>query len=87
MLGVPVVFSFANGRFTIAAGGTVGATGRYTERGDVVNIIFESGPPLAPPNHVFQLHWSAYRDRLTFSALAGRGPLLYFMASRFTRIR
>jgi hypothetical protein len=51
MLSVPVVFSFASGRFRIAAGGTVAATGRYTERGDVVNIIFESGPPLAPPDH------------------------------------
>jgi hypothetical protein len=87
MLSVPVVFTFANGRFKIVAGETVGATGRYTERGDVVNIVFESGPPLAPPNHVFQLQWNAYRDRLTFSALAGRGPLLYFMARPFTRIR
>jgi TRAP-type C4-dicarboxylate transport system substrate-binding protein len=87
MLSVPVVFTFAKGRFKIVAGQTVGATGRYTQRGDVVNIVFETGPPLAPPNHVFQLHWSAYRDRLTFSALAGRGPLLYFMARPFTRIR
>ena len=87
MLSVPVIFAFADGRFTISAGGAVAATGRYTEQGDAVNIVFETGPSLAAPGHVFELGWSVYRNRLTFSTVEGREALLYLIAGTLTRVR
>jgi hypothetical protein len=87
MLGASVMFAFADGRFEIIAGGDVAATGRYTEEGDVVNIVFETGPPVAPRRHVFRLNRSIYRDQLTFSTVPGREPLLYLIARPLTRAR
>jgi len=87
LLSGPVDFVFAGERFRIIARGRVVATGRYTKRGDVLGIVFETGPPIAPRRHVFELAWSTYRGRLTFSPVAGREPLLYLIAAPLTRTR
>ncbi len=67
--------------------------GSFTVARDVATFVFRRvrghGPP--PPGIVpglrYQLRWSIYRDRLTWSEFPGRSYLLAFTAVPWTRVR
>lgn len=76
-----------NGRFkglNIDTGRVV-STGTYRLSGNVVTFIFRTGAAVYF-GRPYLLHWSVYRDRLTFSAVPGRPPLRAFILQPWTRI-
>jgi TRAP-type C4-dicarboxylate transport system substrate-binding protein len=82
------IFTFGHGRFSITQENGSACTwgyGTYTVTGDVVEWRFVDGGGIAPTNAVnkpgedFVFRWSAYRDRMTLSAVPGAispGPFM-----------
>jgi len=95
LLAGPGMIEFKEGRvykFDPRTGRVQFAAGRFTVARDVATFVFRApghGPP--PPGIVpglrYQLRWSIYRDRLTWSELPHRTVLLAFTAVPWTRVR
>ena len=68
------------------ATGRVRGTGTYRLSGDVIRLVFRTGVAV-DPGTVYQLRWSVYRDRLTFSSVPGRPSLLLLTLKPWTRVR
>jgi len=65
--------------------GRVGSTGTYRLSGNVVTFIFRTGAAV-DFGRPYLLHWSVYRDRLTFSAVPGRPPLRALILQPWIRV-
>ncbi len=79
---------FAGGRFRFQGdpGSGKSSTGTYEVEGDLIRLLFETGIALQL-GRTYELKWSVYRGSLTFSAVAGREPLLAFLSAPYTRLR
>jgi len=68
--------------------GAAGPPGRITTNGNIATIVF---PPPAPPASVpwkkYEMRWSIYRDRLTWSLVPGHAGLGAFTITPWTRVR
>jgi TRAP-type C4-dicarboxylate transport system substrate-binding protein len=85
---VNAIAEFANGRYTGDFGGGVVMKGRYTVRGDVMNLVFD--PPVLAgyiPGNVYRHRWNVYRDTLTFSRFRDSDADVALLTNRLTRIR
>jgi hypothetical protein len=79
---------FDDGRarwFDLATGETF-CTGTYIVRGDQVGFAFSRCAAPARPG-VIWMHWTLFRDGLTFSALPGRAPFSPITIYPWVRIR
>ena len=78
---------FADGRFRFQhtpSGNS--STGAFVVEGDVIRLVFETGIALQL-GRPYELKWSVYRERLTFSAAPGSEPLTAFLTAPYTRLR
>jgi len=61
--------------------------GRFTTRGNLATFVFPApAPPGAVAGRVYAMHWSIYRDRLTWSRAPGRAAMNIFFVTPWTRI-
>jgi TRAP-type C4-dicarboxylate transport system substrate-binding protein len=65
--------------------GAVLSSGTYDVDGDIISLVFETGVAVELGT-AYRLRWSAYRDSLTFSAVAGREPLQALILGPWTRV-
>ena len=79
---------FADGRFRFHRdrGTDEDATGTYAVEGDIIRLVFKTGIALQL-GRPYELRWSVYREKLTFSAAPGSEPLTGFLTAPYTRLR
>ena len=65
--------------------GKVVSVGTYRVTGNIVRFIFRTGVAVHF-GQPYLLHWSVYRDRLTFSDVPGRPTLGVFTLHPWTRV-
>jgi TRAP-type C4-dicarboxylate transport system substrate-binding protein len=90
--GVPekinMIAEFANGRYTGDFGGPYPVKGRYTVRGDVMNLVLDPPVPAGYiAGNVYRLRWNVYRDTLTFSRFRDSDWDAALLTNPLTRIR
>jgi hypothetical protein len=81
--------TFANGHHTDRnlTSGRIYTGARFFVRGKVVGIVFPRPGPGIVPGRTYELRWSIYRDRLSFSELPGRSVLTAMLIKPWIRVR
>jgi hypothetical protein len=79
--------TFANGHSTARnlRTGEV-SRARFSVHGNVVGFVFSTRGPGYVPGRTYELRWSIYRDRLTFSELPSRSVLTWLPITPWTRV-
>jgi hypothetical protein len=60
---------------------------RFAVHGNVVAFVFSTNGPGIVRGRTYELTWSIYRDRLSFSQLPGRSVLTALPLKPWTRVR
>jgi hypothetical protein len=80
------VVEFRNGSFIRLAPRPVVRKARFTTHGNLMTMVFTVPTTGAVVGRPYVMHWSIYRDRLTWATVPGRAGSTLFAAVPWTRV-
>jgi hypothetical protein len=81
------VVEFRDGHLIRLSPHPVAIRARVTTSGDLATFVFPAGVTGVAPGRPYTMHWSIYRDRLTWAAAPGHARLGLFIKVPWTRVR